>query len=274
MPEGPEIKRAADALSDAIAGLSIDHVRLPYHRLRPFGPRFRGQRITTFRTHGKALLTNFDNGWTIYSHNQLYGLWQVARPNDPLLPGRALRLELGHQDRCIRLYSATDISLWRTQNVAQHPFLSRLGPDILDPILTPETLVARLQSTRFQNQSLGKLYLDQRFLAGVGNYLRSEILFRAGVNGLCKPNQLNLKRLVRLARQTLSISQQSYETGGITLNTRRVDRLQKAGADFEQSRFWVFDRAGLPCYQCAQPIQRTTMASRRLYTCLSCQTSL
>jgi formamidopyrimidine-DNA glycosylase len=30
----------------------------------------------------------------------------------------------------------------------------------------------------------------------------------------------------------------------------------------------------LPCYQCAQPIQRTTMASRRLYTCLSCQTSL
>lgn len=80
MPEGPEIRRAADALSDAIAGLSIDHVRLPYHRLRPFGPRFRGQRITTFRTHGKALLTNFDNGWTIYSHNQLYGLWQVARP--------------------------------------------------------------------------------------------------------------------------------------------------------------------------------------------------
>ena len=112
MPEGPEIRRAADALSDAIAGLSIDHVRLPYHRLRPFGPRFRGQRIKAFRTHGKALLTDFDNGWTVYSHNQLYGLWQVARPNDPLLPGRALRLELGHRDRCIRLYSATDISLW------------------------------------------------------------------------------------------------------------------------------------------------------------------
>ena len=273
MPEGPEIRRAADVLTNALAGLPIDHIRLPYHRLRPFGPRLRGQRITAFRTHGKALLTEFDNDWTMYSHNQLYGLWQVARAHDPLLPGRALRLELGHKDQCIRLYSATDISLWRTQNVAQHPFLSRLGPDILDPILTPATLVTRLQSAKFQNQSLGKLYLDQRFLAGVGNYLRSEILFRAGVNGQCKPNQLNLKHLARLARQTLKTSQQSYETGGITLNTGRVDRLQKAGADFEQSRFWVFDRAGLPCYQCAQPIQHSTMVSRRLYTCLLCQES-
>ncbi len=273
MPEGPEIRRAADALSYAIAGLSIDHVRLPYHRLRPFGPRLRGQRITAFRTHGKALLTDFDNDWTIYSHNQLYGLWQVAHRQDPLLPGRALRLELGHQDRCIRLYSATDISLWRTDQVVHHPFINRLGPDILDPMLTPAIILARLTSARFRNQSLGKLYLDQRFLAGVGNYLRSEILFRARVNGQCKPNQLPFKYLTRLARQTLETSLQSYNTAGITLNARRAASLRKAGADFEQSRFWVFDRAGLPCYQCGQPIQRSTMVSRRLYTCFSCQKS-
>ena len=273
MPEGPEIRRAADALSDALTGLLIDHVRLPYHRLRPFGQRLRGQRITGFRTHGKALLTDFDNDWTMYSHNQLYGLWQVARRQDPLLPRRALRIELGHKDRCIRLYSATDISFWRPGNLAQHPFLSRLGPDILDPKLTPAAILARLTSARFQNQSLGKLYLDQRFLAGIGNYLRSEILFGAGLHGQSKPYQLSLKCLTRLARQTLVTSQRSYQTGGITLNPRRAQRLQTAGADFEQSRFWVFDRAGLPCYQCAQPIQRSAMGSRRLYSCLHCQKS-
>ena len=73
------------------------------------------------------------------------------------------------------------------------PFLVVWGPDILDPSLTPQTIVERLTSTRFQNQSLGKLYLDQRFLAGVGNYLRSEILFRAGVNGQLQTQPAELK---------------------------------------------------------------------------------
>ena len=273
MPEGPEIRRAADALSDAIKGQSIDHIRLPYHRLRPFGPRLRGQRITAFRTHGKALLTDFDNDWTLYSHNQLYGLWQVARIQDPLLPGRRLRLELGHAKTCIRLYSATDISLWRTRDLVHHSFLKRLGPDILDANLTVETILARLGSIRFQNQTLGKLYLDQHFLAGIGNYLRSEILFCAGVDGHRKPNQLSVPALTRLARQTLEISQQSYRTGGLTLDYQRAQTLQQAGADFEHSRFWVFDRAGLPCYQCGQLIQRSAMGSRRLYTCPLCQKS-
>ena len=42
----------------------------------------------------------------------------------------------------------------------------------------------------FRKRSLGSLYLDQRFLAGNGNYLRSEILWAARLNPERKPAAL------------------------------------------------------------------------------------
>ena len=36
------------------------------------------QQAHSARLKGKALLTHFDHGWTLYSHNQLYGVWRIA----------------------------------------------------------------------------------------------------------------------------------------------------------------------------------------------------
>jgi formamidopyrimidine-DNA glycosylase len=48
---------------------------------------------------------------------------------------------------------------------------------VLDPLLTWRDVSRRLNEPCLRNRSLGSLYLDQGFLAGIGNYLRSEILF-------------------------------------------------------------------------------------------------
>jgi endonuclease-8 len=57
--------------------------------------------------------------------------------------------------------------------------------------------------------------LDQSFIAGLGNYLRSEILFAAGLHPDLRPLDLSRKQVGDLARHTLQLSLRSYQTGGI-----------------------------------------------------------
>ena len=132
-------------------------------------------------------------------------------------------------------------------------------------------MLTRLKDPAFSGRQLSALYLDQAFLAGNGNYLRSEIIHRAGLDPRARPADLSRGELGQLARTTLEISQRSYRTGGITLAPRLARALQKQGLKRGSRRFYVFGRAGLPCYQCTRPIERVDVGARRLYYCPTCQ---
>jgi endonuclease-8 len=117
------------------------------------------------------------------------------------------------------------------------------------------------------------VYLDQAFLAGLGNYLRSEILFLAGIDPARKARDLSNGQVGKLARTTLSISQRSYALAGVTLPERQYKALKKQGATYGRARFFVFGRASQPCRKCRTKIQRSTANSRRIYTCATCQST-
>ena len=78
---------------------------------------------------------------------------------------------------------------------SKHTFLQRIGPDILNPDLSWRDVAERLNSKAFAGRALNSVYLDQAFLAGLGNYLRSEILFVAGINPACKARELSRGKL-------------------------------------------------------------------------------
>ena len=78
MPEGPEIRRAADALAEVLVGHRIEAVKFGLPRLRREAGRLRDHKVTAIETRGKALLTHFEHGLSIYSHNQLYGVWKIV----------------------------------------------------------------------------------------------------------------------------------------------------------------------------------------------------
>ncbi|NCF50738.1 endonuclease VIII [Gammaproteobacteria bacterium] len=273
MPEGPEIRLAADRIGRILAGKTIEDVALTLAPLRRFEKRLRGKQVTAVDTRGKAMLTRFSNGLTLYSHNQLYGRWFTTRR--PKLPktGRQLRVALHTATHSALLYSASEIEVLTDRQLAAHPFLSRLGPDILDPALTVEQVSKRLNSAPFRNRGLGGLYLDQSFLAGNGNYLRSEILWAAKVNPAHKPSMLDPEALNRVARETLKISRRSYRTRGITVPQSLVRDLKAQGLTYQGYRFHAFGRDGLPCYRCGTPIERRILGSRNLFVCYHCQAS-
>jgi endonuclease-8 len=269
MPEGPEIRRAADRLAAAIVGPPLRSAWFAFPALKQHEASLRGRRIEAIVPHGKALLTRFDHGWTLYSHNQLYGVWKIAAAGERPDTGRSLRVALETDERAILLYSASDVAMWRNEDLHAHPFLSKLGPDVLDPALKQATVVARLRDPRFRGRALGALLLDQAFLAGMGNYLRSEVLFAAGLRPERRPEELDAAQLRVLARELLAIPRRSYATRGIEPAAgMREDYLTDTPEGF---RFLVFDREGLPCPACGGRIARQESGTRRLYLCRRCQ---
>ncbi|HGK4671111.1 TPA: endonuclease VIII [Kluyvera georgiana] len=262
MPEGPEIRRAADSLEAAIKDQPLTEVWFAFPELAPYAPGLVGQRVTRVETRGKALLTHFSSGLTLYSHNQLYGVWRVVNAGEIPQTTRVLRVKLQTADKAILLYSASDIEMLTAETLKTHPFLLRVGPDVLDMSLTPQAVKARLLSAKFRHRQFSGLLLDQAFLAGLGNYLRVEVLWQVGLTGNHKASQLDEQQLEALSHALLDIPRLSYNTRGL------VDDNKHHGALF---RFKVFHRDGETCERCGGVIEKTMLSSRPFYWCPGCQ---
>ena len=271
MPEGPEIRRAADRIARVLVDQVIEEARLHLPGLQPLGDRLAGRTVRAVDTRGKAMLTRFDNGLTLYSHNQLYGRWYtVRRPRMPETT-RQLRVELHTATHSALLYSASDIEILTKPQLGRHPFLSRIGPDVMDGELAAEQLQERLVSPAFVRRRTGSLFLDQRFLAGIGNYLRSEILFIAGVHPARRPLDLAVCEIKKLSSNAIRAARRSYRTGGVTVLPALERQLERNGWSFGKRRFYVFGRDGERCHICGERIERLTVSGRNLYLCPGCQ---
>ncbi|MCP4284341.1 MAG: endonuclease VIII [Gammaproteobacteria bacterium] len=271
MPEGPEIRRAADTVDDAISGKTALEVSFGLEQLKHFEPELSGHKVTGVSTRGKAMLIAFSNSLTIFSHNQLYGRWYTVPAYHYPENERQLRLAIHNSDMSALLYSASDIQVLDAAGLREHPFLCKLGPDVLASTTTTADVMNRLTAKPYLNRKIGLLLTDQSFVAGLGNYLRCELLFLAGLDPEVKPKSCSREQLARLAEAIITLPRQSYETGGITNDPARAGFLMKNGASFERARFNLFRREGLPCYSCATLIEKHQRSGQPCYVCPNCQ---
>jgi endonuclease-8 len=272
MPEGPEIRLAADEVASALVARPTTAVEFAFPHLRRFSGRLRGQRVTDVATRGKAILTHFDNGLVIYSHNQLYGRWFIEKAGHYPDTGRQLRLAIHNSEYSALLYSASEIDVLKASELQKHPFLARLGPDLLNDNPDAETIFQRLTSPRFRQRQLAGLLLDQGFVAGLGNYLRAEILTRARLHPALKPSQCNDLQLRCLAGHIIGLTRRAYRTRGIINPPKLVSRLKQEGlVTREQHRFNSYGRAGQACHFCGGTIEVSNAGGRKMYFCPGCQ---
>lgn len=276
MPEGPEIRRMVDDIENAVGGATAEAVFFAFDHLKAFETALRGRRVERVEARSKAVLVFFegtdeDGPWCVYSHNQLYGKWRIGRPDREPKTSRQLRFAIYGSKKAARLYSASDIQLVRPDQLTEVPYLARLGPDPLNQTVSAEQLLTVFDDPRFRGRNLGGLLLDQGVVAGIGNYLRSEILFEARLSPWAKPRDLDTQQRKALVAAILNLVQRTYRLKGITNPPERAERLKRAGWTFGQRRHMVFNRDGERCHDCASPLVRTLMASRRLYYCPVCQ---
>lgn len=271
MPEGPEIRRARDELAGVLEGQRVDDVFFAFDTLQPYQQRLTHQRIVSVESRGKAMLIHFDNAYTIYSHNQLYGRWYVAL--DKKIPDitRQLRLAIHVNAASAFLYSASDILVLQSHELAEHPYLAKLGLELLSPDTNESMVLDRLMAYRRSRRCLMGLLQDQSILSGMGNYLCCEVLHASGLhpeNRLC---YLDETQLQMLAHHCLQLTRQSYETSGVTNSLERAEEMKGQGVGFEDYRFRVYRRAGEVCYQCGGVVVKGKFCGRMGYRCEGCQ---
>jgi endonuclease-8 len=269
MPEGPEMFRVARRIQRALGRQPLTEAWCAFDAVdRALTDRL-GDPPPKVGTLGKALMLTFDDGARIYTHNQLYGRWMFSAPDRRPDTGRQLRLALSTEKKSALLYSASEIE-W-IEPGERHPFLERAGLDVLSGKASVEKIAEWIGRNEFRRRRLGHLLLDQGFLAGVGNYLRSEILFQACLPPSKRPMDLDRESREALAEAVRTMMWRSVETGGITNDPDRAGVLKRAGWKRRDYRHYVFSRAGQACFVCDGAIDRVVVSGRRLYRCPSCQ---
>ena len=272
MPEGPEIRRAADRISKVLVGQEIIESNFHYEGIKKKEDIVKNKNIKEIATKGKALLIRFNNDWSMYSHNQLYGRWTVNLNTTKITSRRALRVVFKTNKHTVRLWSATDIDLIPTSQEDEHPFLKKIGPDVLNESCSFELIEKRLMSKRFQKKKASTLMLDQAVFAGLGNYLRSEILFDAKIHPDDRPFDLDKTKITQWAKSIKNISHLAYKTGGFTVSKLLADINKENGETRRSYRHAVFMRHKYECLNCKRLIERKWYGKRKLDYCPSCQT--
>lgn len=95
--------------------------------------------------------------------------------------------------------------------------LTTLGPDMLVEDVTAQSFITRMR--RKNDRTVTENLMDQSLVSGVGNYLKSECLYFAGISPHRTCVTLGDNDLTRLNDTIKAVIRQSYKTGGATIYT-------------------------------------------------------
>jgi formamidopyrimidine-DNA glycosylase len=133
----------------------------------------------------------------------------------------------------------------RLGGVVLEPDTGVLGPDAL--AVTPGQLAAALQGSV---APLKARLLDQSLVAGLGNLLVDEILWRAGIDPVRPAGSLPTEEVRHLHRHLRATVRRLLDAGGSHLGRLQTSRLR-----------------GGRCPRDGAPLQRRTIGGRTTYSC-------
>jgi len=143
---------------------------------------------------------------------------------------------------------------------------ARLGPEPLDPALTPDGFAARLGRSR---AAIKKVLMDQRFVVGVGNIYANEALFAAGIDPSRPAKRVTAEEYGRLLVGVRRILHAAIEAEGTTFRDYRTGTGQPGNFQLE---LLVYGREGEPCRTCGTTLAGTHAIDTRLTVfCHRCQ---
>ena len=218
MPEGPEVRRMALSLASRLEGEIVTEavvlggkwIKTPPKNLDEFQQTL-PSRVARVDVKGKTIHIHFENGWIIWNTLGMSGGWKDAQTKHSHFRvttqgGR----ELWFDDvRRFGNIMPMELEEWRTRERA-------IGPDMLD---TATTLDEFTHAISHRKTPICRALMDQKVIAGVGNYIKAEALYRARISPHRICSTLTPDELSTLFGCTRWIMTKSLEQGGATLST-------------------------------------------------------
>jgi endonuclease-8 len=194
------------------------------------------------------------------------------RPKAPVEVDRRERARIVVDKGAAVLLSAPIFNVGQGNPYEQIEILSSLGPDVLPykGKFQRSEFLNRLLMPEHRELSIGAALLNQQIVAGLGNYLRAEVLFSCRLNPWTNVADLNKRSLSCLSKTIPELSRRSYLLGGLTASDEQRERMSADSSLVYQpgreygTRHMVFRRTNLPCLVCGTPIKQKRQATHLL----------
>ena len=222
MPEGPEVRITADLLTKWLVGRTLskmiisdglDQFRAEYEKMIKSGIKF-----TKVGCKGKLIYIEMTLNTT--AHNQyLYmtnHMMLTGRWTDQKLPKQTPRctIELADSDApMVYFYDTRMFGKFAIMNAKSlKEKLAELGPDVMSAAFNELAFTDMVGRSGGKNVAM--FISDQSIMSGIGNYLRSEVLYVARVSPFRKVGTLEQAELDVLYDTLKSVPKEVYNAGG------------------------------------------------------------
>ena len=253
--------------------------------------RLLGRRVERVVSQGKHLLGYVEGGFFFHSHLMMWGRWLTFASGTLPEKDRRERARIVVNGGAAILLSAPIFNVGEGDPYDTIEHLGTLGPDALpyDGRFAAAEFRRRLLLPEHLHVEIGAALLNQRIVAGLGNYLRAEVLFSCKLDPWRSVGDLTERNLKCLLQTVPRLARLSYETSA-TANPEDRKRMAadstlvyQPGREYG-TRHLVFRRTNLPCLRCGETIRQLRQKTydpasleaegertRIVYFCAKCQ---
>ncbi|MCK5286166.1 MAG: DNA-formamidopyrimidine glycosylase [Candidatus Pacebacteria bacterium] len=283
MPELPEVQTIVSDLEEKVVGKTIMGFESEWKkRVRPSFSNFKkgviGKKIVNSRRIGKHIILNLDNNFSIVIHLKMTG-HLLLKPKK--LSSRSAKFFDERVNGYVRHYfefkdgsrlEFSDmrkfawVALVKTKDVKKMKEISSLGVDALSEKLTFKKFNELLNKK--PKSKIGIILLDQKWIAGIGNIYRSEILFDARIYPERLVINLDLNERKKIYSAMRKILKRAVKLRG----TSDVDYRDTGGKKGTFQNFLkVYRKTGKRCVGCKGLVKTMKMGQRSVFYCENCQ---
>jgi endonuclease-8 len=212
MPEGPEVKIVTDWLIKYCSGCIIrDNSKFT---------EINTAVINRIHCKGKHIFFElFVNGVLKYlsSHLAMTGRWTNTR-GEYTKAWMVLYNPIVKQDWV--LYYDDKRNFGKIILISPQEYqikLSDIGPDLLSDVIDPKDWYTKIKNNRIKPKMICDFLLEQKYFSGIGNYLKSEILYICKIKPdrpLCSLSDEEINKILEVSLATI---RESYSYGGLTI---------------------------------------------------------
>jgi formamidopyrimidine-DNA glycosylase len=212
MPEGPECHRTAIKIHSRRAGFRLIDAKIVAGRYKTHGPfpgydvlqhasKFDGGlQLKATAAWGKLIIWLFDKNIYLHCTLGLKGGWSSKKTKHG---GVCLVFSNGKEWFNDQLHYGT-LKVCNREETRKK--LLSLGPDVCRPETGYSIEYFRSIIDKRANWDISKLLMDQRSMAGVGNYLKSDVLYACGIHPLSICGSLPIDKQVLLHAMVIELS--------------------------------------------------------------------
>lgn len=224
MPELPEVARTTQSLNNRIGGSTLNEIIIHSGRYVRHGDP---KGLDEFRKAlpGKIESVNFYGKLIIFK--------VIGKDRKPRWIWNTLGMSGGWRSEAIKHshveFSTDKGSVFFTDprnfgtlkfvdsEIETNRKIASIGPNHLSTSISDELFKSRI--SRYPQSTIVEVLMNQNLIGGIGNYIKSEVLYRAGVSPHRIVDSITDEEFSRLNEETRKVVQSSYDSRGASIHT-------------------------------------------------------